>query len=857
MNTEEFKISERTILLEVKGEIGSSYKIRSYTSKLKMMEQKNIYQKEIKEVLLHFFNKNNKISSETKDSISKFIYCEKDRIIIAFTNLGQDIIQNRNELIKEYGWFFFIEKAEKKRSSKQKEKKVIHKKEETISTEIYQFENNSIILKEKKKMRALYKTKETAHFINILKSKNIPQISIKEVLDDFFLKFNKIPLKEKKAIKKIIYYQKEKVIVVKSLIGDKMYENLGQLVRKYGWYFYITGVPVGESEISIAIDNIEKRFIQDYFKDISLHFNHNLVSEDIRITIYPVVMKPNHNCHILGLGKLNILLDCGLSVKNEELEEEGDLHYISEYLDDLPKKIIEAQNERDLGENSKTDENIQLEEIQKLRAFDDEDKNQEASEENEQQEIERVNLPEDFTPKIDAIFISHSHYDHISGLKDLIKLYPDIPILCSRITLDLYLLRDSKFLKQNSQKEIDEEDYRAVVKNVIYVEHGDKIEFKEKNCYFSFFHGGHMPGALMLSVRVKDFRFLYTGDYSTWDFSPFAGIGRFLEQISRPIDYLLIDGTSAYEEFDNISQQLHSLILLLEQKAEYGDNSLIGADPSSLAITFMLMIWRYFRKKQLKKNYQKRPNIYVDMMVRKNIQVINHRYEYIFGPISKLIKDKANPFNSIKIRWFDRSDLEFLRTKNNIIITHPPDLSYGIIRNVISSVGRGSHNLAFLSGSIHEQPGLDLITDIAELKERVKLTEEQKVHIKEMEVSIEEEPDETTKTEEIEQPKEENEDKSFECYVSVNEKDIPIIHFSDTWKVPFRAMLLNKFVPDLKIKLHADKKQLTEMLKILEPKVVCFFHQKAVKLLAVAEYVKELGIQNVNVSKKRKLLIIN
>ena len=110
-----------------------------------------------------------------------------------------------------------------------------------------------------------------------------------------------------------------------------------------------------------------------------------------------------------------------------------------------------------------------------------------------------------------------------------------------------------------------------------------------------------MPGALMLLAKVKDFRFLYTGDYTYHDITPFAGTRRFLGQISRPIDYLLIDGTSASEEYGNLSDQFHSLILFLEQKAEYEDNVLIGADPSSLAITFMLIFWRYFRKLQLRK----------------------------------------------------------------------------------------------------------------------------------------------------------------------------------------------------------------------------------------------------------------
>ena len=115
-----------------------------------------------------------------------------------------------------------------------------------------------------------------------------------------------------------------------------------------------------------------------------------------------------------------------------------------------------------------------------------------------------------------------------------------------------------------------------------------------------------MPGALMMLAKANDFRFLFTGDYTYWDVTPFAGTRRFLDQVSRPIDFLLIDGTSAWEDFGDPQQQIDNLILFMEQKADYGDNSLIGADPSSLAITFMLTFWRFFRKLQLREDFKKR-----------------------------------------------------------------------------------------------------------------------------------------------------------------------------------------------------------------------------------------------------------
>jgi len=798
MDKEEFKFLDKTIELEKREELDSSYKIKSYHDKLRLMESKKIPQKPIEDVLNDLLLKNSYISKKTKDSISKIIYSPKDRIIVVTTHLGQDIIWNRGKLIYSYGWFFFVSKPKSKQKSSKakmgKNKKEPKKEEKTVSREDYQFEDLVIPLKEKENMRSLYRTKEYFQYLKLIKSSNIPQMPIKEVLHDLLVENQDIPLKEKKSIGKFIYYKKERVIVVKSLIGDKMYENLKSLVKKYGWYFYITGVPVGASQISVAIDKIERKFDENYFKNISISSENK--DEKMRVTIYPIVLKPNHNCHILGLGNLNILLDCGISDSKkkeqkedieekeekeetedkQEAEEEEEIYkkpddsiYIEEYLANLPQLILEEEKRQ-----------IEKEDIEK-----------ELASENIQRQTSVI-------PKIDAIFVSHSHYDHISGLKKLIQLNPEVPVLCSRITLDLFLLRDSNFLKQENHEEIDEEEYRNIVKNVIYVENGDKIEFKDNGCFLSFFHAGHMPGALMVLAKVNDFRFLYTGDYTYYDITPFAGTKRFLEQISRPIDYLLIDGTSAHEEHGEISDQFHSLILFLEQKAEYEDNVLIGADPSSLAISFMLTFWRYFRKLQLrKKGFTKRPNIYVDMMVRKNIQVINHRYEYIYGPISRLIKNKANPFNSIKFRWFERNDLEFLRKKNNIIISHPPDLSYGLIRNIINVVGRNPHNLVFLAGAIHEQPGMDLISGGN------------------------------------------------------------IIEFSETWKTPFRAFLINTFMPQLKIKLHADKIQLAEMIKVLEPKEVCFFHQSPRKLIEAVEYVKELGIEKVSLPKKRRLLILN
>ena len=92
MAIEEYKFLEKPIEIEKREEVGSSYKIKSYSEKIKLMESKEIPQKPIKDVLDHLFTENKEISIKTKNSISKIIYSPKDRVIILITPLGQDII---------------------------------------------------------------------------------------------------------------------------------------------------------------------------------------------------------------------------------------------------------------------------------------------------------------------------------------------------------------------------------------------------------------------------------------------------------------------------------------------------------------------------------------------------------------------------------------------------------------------------------------------------------------------------------------------------------------------------------------------------------------------------------------------
>ncbi|MBY9008656.1 MAG: hypothetical protein KGD74_02165, partial [Candidatus Lokiarchaeota archaeon] len=161
MVIEEYKYLEKAIELEKREEIGSAYKVKSYSEKMTLMEKKEIPQKPIKDVLNHLFTENEEITAKTKNSISKIIYSPNDRIIILITNFGQDIIWKRNKLIFLYGWFFYVSKPKTKspKQKKEKKKKEPKREERTISKEVLELGDLAIPLKEKENMRSLYHNK--------------------------------------------------------------------------------------------------------------------------------------------------------------------------------------------------------------------------------------------------------------------------------------------------------------------------------------------------------------------------------------------------------------------------------------------------------------------------------------------------------------------------------------------------------------------------------------------------------------------------------------------------------------------------------------------------------------------------
>lgn len=118
--------------------------------------------------------------------------------------------------------------------------------------------------------------------------------------------------------------------------------------------------------------------------------------------------------------------------------------------------------------------------------------------------------------QLDAIFISHGHYDHIGYLPEITRKCPDTPVYATQMTKKLarYLMLDNSYacadrsLEQIIGAEFDTANALARIQTQNYFQ-----PLRIGPVKITFYEAGHVPGAAMILVESDEGSLLYTGDF--------------------------------------------------------------------------------------------------------------------------------------------------------------------------------------------------------------------------------------------------------------------------------------------------------------------------------------------------------
>ncbi len=190
-------------------------------------------------------------------------------------------------------------------------------------------------------------------------------------------------------------------------------------------------------------------------------------------------------------------------------------------------------------------------------------------------------------PKLDLVFVSHAHIDHVGSLAKVHGMFPSAQILCTAETKHLlgFMLADTVKLKRRRQaplgdfgRTVARFEERAVHEAIAAVrpaELGVSIApFVDSDIRISLSRAGHIPGAACLEVRNRGVTLMYTGDFSCVDFHTVKGIG---VDPQFAVDLLIAESTYGNQVHDNRADQESQMCEAVASILQRGGSVLIPA----------------------------------------------------------------------------------------------------------------------------------------------------------------------------------------------------------------------------------------------------------------------------------------
>ncbi|MGI6423449.1 MAG: MBL fold metallo-hydrolase RNA specificity domain-containing protein [Candidatus Dojkabacteria bacterium] len=360
-------------------------------------------------------------------------------------------------------------------------------------------------------------------------------------------------------------------------------------------------------------------------------------------------------------------------------------------------------------------------------------------------ELEKLNYePFPFDPaSIDAIFLTHAHYDHCGRIPILVKQGFKGRIFSTQPTRDLarIVLLDAANLQRESyekwtvrsreeseQKELSEEgslyeqrkplfsesDVESMMQLFEVYPYGASVNL-HNGVEFRFRDAGHILGSAIMEFWVKtdagrERKIVFSGDLG----QPGARIVRDPDLI-READYVICESTYGNRLHKNKDETVLELLSILKQAQEEGGNVLIPSFAIERTQEVLYEINLFVENKLL----DPMP-VYLDSPMASRATAIFRQYPTFYDEDARRLLDKGDdPFNFPGLEKIESvEDSKRLVSKNGVVIIAGSGMCTGgrIVHHIKNHIYKPSTHMIFVGYQVEGTLGRKLVDGEKDIK---------------------------------------------------------------------------------------------------------------------------------------------
>lgn len=244
--------------------------------------------------------------------------------------------------------------------------------------------------------------------------------------------------------------------------------------------------------------------------------------------------------------------------------------------------------------------------------------------------------------EIDAIVISHAHFDHTAFLPYLFKLGYRGPVYCTQPTRDLMALLQFDYLditaKENKEAPYTERDVKEMLAHCITRDYREVTDIAP-DIRITFHDAAHILGSSSVHFHIGEgsHNLVYSADIKYG----FSRLFNNLDQQYPRLETLILESTyGSREVLPTREDAEENLIRVIKETVHKGGNVLIPVFAVGRAQEMMLVIEEYYRRGALE------AKVYVDGMTKEANAIHTAYPEYLRKNVQRRILQNDSPFTS-------------------------------------------------------------------------------------------------------------------------------------------------------------------------------------------------------------------